>query len=48
MRMNGTLFLSGFFYSDCEELISRAGEVGFEKKRILTRDNWAAIEFQKK
>lgn len=47
ISQNGRLFLSGFFHSDCEELIALAGEVGFEKKCILTRDNWAAIEFQK-
>lgn len=44
---NGKLFLSGFFLSDCDELIACAEAIGFKKNRILNKDNWAAIEFNK-
>ncbi len=45
--LNGKLFLSGFFLSDCDELIEYAESIGFKKNRILNKDNWAAIEFNR-
>ena len=46
LKRAGLLFLSGFFVSDVEEMMSIASRFGFQKKRILNRDNWAAIELQ--
>ena len=45
MSEGGRLLLSGFFLSDCDELVSLAGNYGFQMVRILDMDNWAAIEF---
>jgi ribosomal protein L11 methyltransferase len=42
----GTLFLSGFFLSDVEEMLEHATSLGFQKIRILNKDNWAALELQ--
>jgi ribosomal protein L11 methylase PrmA len=47
LNPNGKLFLSGFFISDCDELTACAESFGFRKNRILNKDNWAAIEFNK-
>ena len=47
MENGGTLLLSGFFDSDVPELVSAAESNGFLKKRILNKDNWAAIELLK-
>jgi len=41
---NGTLFLSGFFDSDVEELVACCQQFGLNKRRVLNKDNWAAIE----
>jgi ribosomal protein L11 methyltransferase len=41
---NGTLFLSGFFDSDVEELVDFCRQHGLTKRRVLNKDNWAAIE----
>ena len=41
---NGTLFLSGFFESDVDELVIFCSNYGLTKHRVLTKDNWAAIE----
>jgi ribosomal protein L11 methyltransferase len=41
---NGTLFLSGFFDSDVEELVAYCQQFGLNKRRVLNKDNWAAIE----
>ena len=41
---NGTLFLSGFFDSDVEELVNFCSQNGLTKRRVLNKDNWAAIE----
>lgn len=40
----GTLFLSGFFDSDVEELVDFCRQHGLTKRRVLNKDNWAAIE----
>lgn len=47
LEQNGTLFLSGFFYSDVEELVTFAEQFGLMKRRVLNKDNWAAIELNK-
>lgn len=41
---NGALFLSGFFDSDVEELVDFCSQHGLTKRRVLNKDNWAAIE----
>jgi len=46
LKKGGMLFLSGFFTSDTEEMITFSTELGFQKIRILNKDNWAAIELQ--
>ena len=46
LKKDGMLFLSGFFTSDVEEMVEYASSFGFQKIRILNKDNWAAIELQ--
>jgi len=46
LKKGGILFLSGFFTSDVEEMIEFASKIGFQKIRILNKDNWAAVELQ--
>lgn len=45
---NGTLILSGFFISDMEEIIEFAGRHDLIPTRDMNRNNWAAIQFEKK
>lgn len=47
LEQNGTLLLSGFFDSDVEELVTFAEQFGLMKRRVLKKDNWAAIELKK-
>ena len=47
LDQNGTLFLSGFFDTDVDELVLIAEELGLRKYRVLNKDNWAAIELKK-
>ena len=47
LEQNGTLLLSGFFDSDVEELVTFAEQFGLMKRRVLNKDNWAAIELNK-
>lgn len=43
----GTLFLSGFFVSDVDELVDFARPLGLEKVRHLEKETWAAIELKR-
>ena len=47
LEPKGTLLLSGFFDSDVEELVTFAEQFGLIKRRVLNKDNWAAIELKK-
>lgn len=47
LEQNGTLLLSGFFDSDVQELVTFAEQFGLMKRRVLNKDNWAAIELKK-
>lgn len=47
LEKNGTLLLSGFFDTDVDELVTFAEHFGLKKRRILNKDNWAAIELNK-
>jgi ribosomal protein L11 methyltransferase len=47
LDQNGTLFLSGFFDTDVDELVLIAEKLGLMKFRVLNKDNWAAIELKK-
>jgi ribosomal protein L11 methyltransferase len=46
LNKGGELFMSGFFISDADEILSVARQFGFEKKCILSRDNWATLQLQ--
>lgn len=48
LEKNGTLLLSGFFDTDVEELVTFAEQFGLKKYRVLNKDNWAAIELNKR
>jgi ribosomal protein L11 methyltransferase len=48
LEMNGTLLLSGFFDTDVDELVTFAEQFGLKKHRVLNKDNWAAIELNKR
>jgi ribosomal protein L11 methyltransferase len=47
LEQNGILLLSGFFDSDVEELVTFAEQFGLIKRRVLNKDNWAAVELKK-
>lgn len=47
LEKNGTLLLSGFFDTDVDELVTFAEQFGLKKRRVLNKDNWAAIELNK-
>ena len=47
LEKNGTLLLSGFFDTDVDELVTFAEQFGLNKRRVLNKDNWAAIELNK-
>lgn len=47
LNKGGKLFLSGFFVSDAEDLKQCATENGLTYKGMLSRDNWACLEFIK-
>ncbi len=44
---NGVLMLSGFFDSDVDEIVKHAEQFGLEKKQVLNKDNWAAVQLIK-
>lgn len=48
LEVNGVLLLSGFFDSDVDDLLRMAVDLGFEKVKVLNKDNWAAIQLVKK
>lgn len=48
LTINGELFLSGFFETDVEEILHKANDLGFEQKKIFTKENWAALVLEKK
>ena len=47
LEHNGTLLLSGFFDTDVDEIVAFAAQYGLDKRRVLNKDNWAAIELIK-
>ena len=47
LAKHGTLLLSGFFDTDVDELVTFAQLYGLSKRRVLNKDNWAAIELNK-
>ena len=47
LAKHGTLLLSGFFDTDVDELVTFAEQYGLSKRRVLNKDNWAAIELNK-
>lgn len=46
LESGGTLLLSGFFQSDVEEVVTFTEAFGLTKERVLTRDEWAAVQFR--
>jgi ribosomal protein L11 methyltransferase len=48
LEKKGTLLLSGFFDTDVDELVTFAEQFGLKKHRVLNKDNWAAIELNKR
>ena len=44
---NGTLFLSGFFETDCPDLIAEAEKLGLRLKKQETKGEWAILSFVK-
>ena len=48
INQNGTLLLSGFFGADVDEMVEEAHQYGFEKTKVFSKDEWAAVQLQKK
>lgn len=46
-KSGGSLYLSGFFTSDVEELIAVCSLNGFEKSEILEKEGWAVLKLKK-
>ncbi len=44
---NGTLFLSGFFETDCPDLIAAAEKLGLRLQKQETKGEWAILSFVK-
>jgi ribosomal protein L11 methyltransferase len=47
LKSNGTLFLSGFFHSDKDDLVTKAEECGFKFVKELNENNWSALQLIK-
>ncbi len=47
IKPGGTLFLSGFFHSDTNELVTNAENVGFKFVKEQTENDWSALRFEK-
>jgi ribosomal protein L11 methyltransferase len=47
LNNGGTLLLSGFFETDCPELIAAAEKVGLKHNRTETKNEWAVLSFVK-
>ena len=47
LRSNGKLLLSGFFETDCKELISAAEKAGLKQSGQETKNEWAILIFDK-
>ena len=46
LKQNGTLFLSGFFNSDAEDLKQAAQELGLTFTEQKSEENWCALKFE--
>ena len=44
---NGLLFLSGFFDTDCQDMIEVSEKLGFQFINKTTKENWACLQFKK-
>ncbi|MFA6199985.1 MAG: 50S ribosomal protein L11 methyltransferase [Bacteroidales bacterium] len=47
IRKDGVLFLSGFYITDVEMLVSEAGKYGFSLDKQISKENWAALRLTK-
>jgi ribosomal protein L11 methyltransferase len=47
IEVNGTLYLSGFFTTDCAMLLQAAEKEGFIYKNTYSRNDWACLQFAK-
>jgi len=47
LNENGSLFLSGFYDSDCELIEATCNELDLKLEKKLTRNNWVALKFVK-
>jgi ribosomal protein L11 methyltransferase len=47
LNENGSLFLSGFYDSDCELIETTCNQLNLKLDIKLTRNNWVALKFVK-
>ena len=47
LKSEGELYLSGFFHSDKDDLVTKAEECGFTFKKELNENNWSALHLIK-
>lgn len=47
IQSGGILFLSGFFHSDVDDLVTKAKECGFKFDKELNENNWSALRLIK-
>lgn len=47
-KQGGLLLLSGFYESDCGDIISSANQVGFKLKSTLSKNSWASLMMEKR
>jgi ribosomal protein L11 methyltransferase len=44
---DGVLFLSGFFDSDVEELVTYSSQYNLREEKVISKDSWACIKLVK-
>ena len=47
IKQNGTLYLSGFFHSDIDDLVTKAQKCGFNFDKELNENTWSALRLVK-
>lgn len=48
LKSGGQLYLSGFFHSDKNDLVTNAEKFGFKFVKELNENDWSALQFEKK
>ncbi|MEZ4936441.1 MAG: 50S ribosomal protein L11 methyltransferase [Crocinitomicaceae bacterium] len=47
LKSGGLLYLSGFFHSDVDDLVTNAESCGFKFEKEINENDWSALQFEK-